>query len=147
MTKTVALFLLCLPFTAAAAAAQTSATLTGVVVDITGGALSAATVSARNTETNVVRETSTDAAGRFVLGGLPIGEYEVRASLKGFRTLSRTGLRLSVGEQASLTLTLQVGAAEVVTVVGRHVADQHANVRAELSRRPANHRADSHQRP
>jgi outer membrane receptor protein involved in Fe transport len=115
MTLRVLLLIVCL-FCAVPAFAQTTATLAGVVVDVTGGALPATTVSAKNTETNITRETTTDMNGRFVFGGLPAGEYELRATLPGFRPLARTGLRLTVGEQAALVLTLQVGAAEVVTV-------------------------------
>ena len=49
---------------------------------------------------------------------LSAGEYELRASLDGFRPLVQTGLRLTVGESAAVTLTLQVGTAEEVTVRG-----------------------------
>jgi hypothetical protein len=115
MTQRVVLLIVCL-FFAVPVCAQTTATLAGVVVDVTGGALPGTAVSAKSTETNIARETTTDMNGRFVIGGLPVGEYEVRASLPGFRPLARTGVRLTVGEQASLVLTLQVGAAEVVTV-------------------------------
>ena len=41
---------------------------------------------------------------------LPAGEYEIRAELEGFRALVQSGLRLSVGEQASLVLRLEAGA-------------------------------------
>lgn len=115
MTLRLVPLIVCL-FLASPAFAQTTATLAGVVVDVTGGALPATTITAKNTETNVARETTTDMNGRFLISALPAGEYEVRATLPGFRPLLRTGIRLTVAEQASLVLTLQVGAAEVVTV-------------------------------
>jgi hypothetical protein len=115
MTHKLLLFIACL-CSAVGASAQTSASLAGSVVDVTGGALQAVVINARNTETGIARETTTDVNGRFVLAGLPVGEYEVRATLPGFRPLARTGILLTVGEQASLQLTMQVGAAEVVTV-------------------------------
>ena len=56
--------------------------------------------------------------GRFTFAGLPAGDYGFRAELTGFRPVVRTGIRLTVAEHARLTLTLQVGAAEAVTVTG-----------------------------
>ena len=60
----------------------------------------------------------TDREGRFNAAALSAGVYELRASLDGFRPLVQTGLRLTVGESAAVTLTLQVGTAEEVTVRG-----------------------------
>ncbi len=98
--------------------AQTSATLAGVAQDASGGVLPGTQVSARHVATGVTRQTATGPDGRFRLAGLPAGDYEVRLELSGFRPLVRTGIRLTVGENASLTLTLEVGATEVVTVSG-----------------------------
>lgn len=116
--RIVLLLSLLLAGAASPAVAQTSATLAGVVQDASGGVLPGAQVSARNVATGVTRQTTTEADGRFTLAGLPAGDYEIRSELSGFRPLVRTGLRLTVGENASLTLTLQVGATEVVTVSG-----------------------------
>jgi len=65
-----------------------------------------------------MREAVTGVDGRFALGNLQAGAYEVRSELNGFRPLVRSGINLTVGENASLTLVLVVGAAEVVTVTG-----------------------------
>ena len=111
-----AVLLAALACAAAPAAAQTTATLAGVVEDVTGGALPGAAVTARQMETGATRGTETNDEGRFIFSGLPVGEYELRAELNGFRPLVRSGVRLSVNEQASLTLVLQVGAADEVTV-------------------------------
>ena len=100
------------------ALAQTSATLAGQTVDATGARLPGVRVTATQTETGLARTATTDAEGRFTFAGLPAGEYGFRAELTGFRTVVRTGIRLTVAEQASVTLTLQVGAAEAVTVTG-----------------------------
>lgn len=98
-------------------AAQTAATLAGTVEDQQGGALPGATVALRQVETGATREAVSDNEGRFTLSALPVGEYELRATLDGFRPLLQTGLQLSVAENASVTLTLQVGVAETITVV------------------------------
>ncbi|HSF99896.1 MAG TPA: carboxypeptidase-like regulatory domain-containing protein, partial [Vicinamibacterales bacterium] len=80
--------------------AQTAAVLVGVVEDAQGGALPGAAVTVRNLETGVTRALVADGEGRFAASGLPVGEYEVRAALSQFRPLVRTGIRLTVGENA-----------------------------------------------
>lgn len=98
--------------------AQTGATLSGVVQDASAAVLPGATVVARHLGTGAVRETVAGIDGRFALGNLQAGAYEVRSELNGFRPLIRSGINLTVGENASLTLVLVVGATEVVTVTG-----------------------------
>jgi hypothetical protein len=98
------------------AAAQTGATLSGVVQDGSGGVLPGVLVTARHTDTGASRQATTGQDGRFALGNLQAGAYEVRSELSGFRTLVRSGISLTVGENASLTLTMSVGATEAVTV-------------------------------
>src|SRR5687767_2961991 len=59
-----------IPFTAAA---QTSATMTGRITDSTGAVVPGATITARHLERSVERVAITDAGGRFVIAGLPVG--------------------------------------------------------------------------
>ena len=66
------------------------------------------TVDANNTETGTTRSTSTDDAGRYLVLALPVGEYEVRVTKAGFQQAIRSGIRLVVGQEASVDLTLQV---------------------------------------
>jgi hypothetical protein len=103
---------------ATGASAQTTATLTGTAQDVSGGVLPGVRIVWQHVETVATRETTTGADGRFTLGGLAVGPYRIRAELQGFRPLERTGLQLSVGDNATLTLTLEVGATETVTVEG-----------------------------
>ena len=117
LSMSVRLLVLCTALSLSTPAwAQTTSTLTGVVEDATGAALPGADVRATHVETSLVRTAVSGAEGRFTLGGLPVGEYELRVSLSRFRPLVRTGIRLTVGESASVTLTLELGAAEEVTV-------------------------------
>jgi hypothetical protein len=110
------LFLAFLAFVPLAAHAQTTATLAGVVQDATGGRLPHVPVSLTETATNVVRTTQTDAGGRFVIAALPAGEYNLTATLSGFATYTRAGLRLTVGQQSSIAITMQAAGTETVTV-------------------------------
>ena len=51
----------------------------------------------------------TDADGRFEAPSLPIGAYEVRAELSGFRPMVRSGIELTVGRHAVVDLVLEIG--------------------------------------
>ena len=107
-----------LVFLSAPAAAQTSATMAGRVLDASSAAVPGVTITARQLDRNIERVTITGADGRFVLAGLPVGAYDVRAELGGFKPVLRQGVVLAVGDTASLDFVLEVGAvAETVSVV------------------------------
>ncbi|HEY3121830.1 MAG TPA: carboxypeptidase-like regulatory domain-containing protein, partial [Vicinamibacteria bacterium] len=78
--------------------AQTpTATLVGDVKDSSGGLVPGATITVRNTATNVGRTTQTDGSGAYTMVSLAPGLYEVTAGISGFKE-ARTVVRLSVGE-------------------------------------------------
>ena len=92
-----------------AAPSPVSATLSGRVTDQTGAAIQGATVTAISRETGVSRRAVTGQTGRYELVALPIGQYELRARKDGFSEQLRTGIRLVVGQDAIVDVTLQVG--------------------------------------
>lgn len=100
----------------APAVAQNSATMSGVAQSILGGALPGTRITIRQVDTGGERVVVANADGRFVASGLPAGPYEIRAELSGFARLVRSGVTLTVGETAAVTLTLLVGTQESVTV-------------------------------
>jgi len=89
---------------------QVAASIAGVVTDSSGAPVAAATVNARNTETGAVRTAITDDAGRYQIVSLAIGPYQVSVSKSGFQEAIRTGIRLVVGQEGIVDLTLQVSA-------------------------------------
>lgn len=89
--------------------AQVPASITGTVTDASGARVPAATVTVTNTETGASRSAATDDDGRYRVLALPVGEYEVRVSKAGFEKAIRSGIRLAVGQEAGVDLTLQVG--------------------------------------
>jgi outer membrane receptor protein involved in Fe transport len=113
------LFLSALLAPLAPARAQSQATggeIEGTVADETGGVLPGVTVTIRNQATGIVRETTTDGAGRFRAPLLPVGAYEVTATLEGFATTKVPDLVLTIGQTLTVNLTLQVAAADQILV-------------------------------
>jgi carboxypeptidase family protein/TonB-dependent receptor-like protein len=111
--------LILLLFPLHAGAQQGTAILEGTVVDGSGGALPGVTVTALNEETGVSRSVQTDATGRYRMPAIQSGTYKITLVLTGFRTEERPAVRLSVGQEAVLDFTLQVGAVqEALTVTG-----------------------------
>ncbi len=102
-----------------ALAQLTTATISGTVTDGSGGVLPGVAVTVKHVETGVSRAVVSDAGGRYEAPSLPLGPYEVRAELSGFKPLVRTGISLTVGRHAVVDMTLEVGGMqEAVTVVG-----------------------------
>jgi hypothetical protein len=106
-------------FVTAGVAQPTSSAIAGTVVDASGAALPGVAITVRHTETGTERAVTTGPEGRFVIAGLAVGRYGLRAELSGFKPLVRSGIALVVGQTATLALALEVGGvAEAVTVIG-----------------------------
>ncbi len=56
--------------------------------------------------TGLTRDTSTDASGHYLVPLLPVGEYTIRAELRGFQTSEVKGVRLQVDEQREIDFKL-----------------------------------------
>ncbi|MGH9784012.1 MAG: carboxypeptidase regulatory-like domain-containing protein [Terriglobia bacterium] len=96
-----------------------SGAISGVVRDNSQAVVPDTAVTVRQIETGLTRTAETDVAGRYSLPSLPVGEYEVIAMKPGFRVQVRRGINLSVGQEAVLNLTLEVGSVQqTVEVTG-----------------------------
>ena len=115
MHRLIGVFLL---LAAASAWAQPTATIVGRVSDPSGATVSAAKVTARNTDTGLERSTLTSETGDYELPLLPItGAYSLSISKEGFQTEELTGIVLQVDQHARLDVTMKVGnVTERVTV-------------------------------
>ena len=83
--------------------------ITGFVVDPSGAAVPAASVSAVETGTGFQRAVSSDAKGFFNFGKLPIGTYNVSAEHAGFQRAVEVGVllgRTALRSRFDLTLAL-----------------------------------------
>jgi len=95
----------------------TTSLISGSVQDPARAPLPGARIEARHLETGLLREASTDHEGRFTLPGVPVGAFEVKAALPGFRTAARSVI-VVLGEPAVLSFALEVAATDEVTVTG-----------------------------
>jgi hypothetical protein len=94
------------------------AEIDGVVTDSSGKFVPGAQVTAVETDKQIVRQTSSDAEGRFILSNLPVGPYRLEVKAAGFKDYRQTGISLAVGQTTGISVLLTVGAVtETVEVV------------------------------
>jgi hypothetical protein len=103
---------LCISVFAPAADAQTSASISGVVRDQSGGVIAGAVVTVRNLETMATRTTTSQSDGRYLVLALSSGPYDVSVTYPGFKAF-RQPVHLSVDQEAHVDLELYVAAASV----------------------------------
>ena len=103
-------FLLLLSLAAPCASAQATASISGIVSDPSGSAVTSAGVTVKNTETGEVRDTSSASDGSYQFLVLPVGTYELDVKKDGFKDEIRSGIHLSTAQAAVVNLQLSVGA-------------------------------------
>ncbi len=89
--------------------AQTTAILLGTAKDSSGAVLPHVRVTVTNVETNQVQEGTTNTAGQYRILALPAGRYKVEAEVTGFQKFLEQDVVLTVNEQHSLDIVMQVG--------------------------------------
>lgn len=100
--------------------AQQEAAILGQVTDDTGAVLPGVTVTATSPALQVPQVIAvTNDRGEYRLSPLPIGTYVVNYELPGFQTARQEQLRLTIGFQARVDVSLKVATlSESVTVSG-----------------------------
>jgi hypothetical protein len=112
-------FVVALLFVPGSVSAQTTATVSGTIKDSAGGVMPGATVTITNPATGLSRTNVTGGEGRFVVAGLPPGQYDLRAEIAGFKPHEGT-LTLAVADALDLSIVLEIsGRQETVTLVNR----------------------------
>jgi hypothetical protein len=110
----------CLLFVTAfapAAFAQTAGTLSGTVLDASGGVLPGVAVTVHSLATGLTRTAVSGAEGRFVVAALPPDVYDLRAELAGFKPHIRKALDIAVAETLNVEIRLQLGDLAIEDVV------------------------------
>jgi len=96
-----------------------TASIRGTVTDSSGASVAGADIEVKNVRTGITQHLVTDSRGRYTANDVQIGDYEVRAQMKGFKTETQTSLTLAVGDQRIIDFTLRVGATtDVIEVKG-----------------------------
>jgi hypothetical protein len=98
--------------------AQTTAMVSGTVLDPKGDVIVGAQVTLTNEATHIVRSVKTNATGLYAFPSLTPGAYTVKASAKGFTASELTGIELHAGDQLSIpSLALGIGSeTQTITV-------------------------------
>lgn len=85
-----------------------------------GGVIPGVEVTLTNEQTNIKRSSVTNERGEFVFANVDPGNYGVKASLQGYKTADRAGIRIATQQFLTLDLTMEVGSiTENVTVTGQ----------------------------
>jgi len=95
------------------------ATISGRVLDASGGFVPNAKVIAVNLANNETNEAETNSSGSYTIPLLRPGIYKVTATAAGFKTYNRDNVTLEVGKVVGLDIPLEVGSlADSVNVTG-----------------------------
>jgi hypothetical protein len=81
----------------------------GSVSDPSGAAIAGASVTAKNNATGILRTTQTTSDGSYSIPELPVGTYEVTATMTGFQTAVATGVSVEVARDRRVDFTLKPG--------------------------------------
>ncbi len=101
---------------------ETGASLLGVVHDASGGLVNGATVTATNLATNSRSVQTSDQKGEYSLVNLEPGTYSLTVETSGFEKYAQTGIRLDLGQHASLDINLKVGSVQQTVSVDSDVS-------------------------
>jgi hypothetical protein len=90
-------------------AQQITGNFRGTITDPSSAVIRGASVTARQVETGLSRDSTTDHDGNYVLLELPIGHYSLTVSAAGFQAYVQDGITLNVNQTASISARLAVG--------------------------------------
>ncbi len=96
---------------------STRGSMSGLINDSAGAAVSGATVIAKHLATGVEFRGETDAQGAFVFPSTPLGQYTVRIEASGFKRSEVQGVMIEVATPAKLNVALEVGAVSEAVVI------------------------------
>ena len=102
----------------------TAAAIHGTVTDSSGAGVAGATITVKDTGTGVIRVVTADSQGAYTVTPLAIGNYDVQAEMKAFKTVIRHDVVLAVGSELVINFTLPVGKTEETVIVQGSIAAQ-----------------------
>ena len=108
----VAMVLLALCSSAVGWAQLYTGSMTGVVVDPSGGVIPNANVTLTDVSRGFTYKAVTDTAGRYVVRSLPPSTYNVKVEAAGFRSAVQENVNISVNQNATVDIPLTVQGTE-----------------------------------
>ena len=84
----------------------------GTITDPSGAPVGGAPVRITNIDTNNTTSVVTGQQGDYQTPDLPVGNYRLSVDQAGFKSVTRTGIVLQVGQRAEINLQLAVGSVE-----------------------------------
>jgi len=103
--------------TAFGQAQSNAADIQGTVKDSTGAVVANANVTARNPNTNVTRNATSNDDGLYRIVNIPPGDYEITVEASGFKKAVLPKITVTVGQAAEVDVSLELGELrETVTI-------------------------------
>ncbi|HEX4168913.1 MAG TPA: TonB-dependent receptor [Bryobacteraceae bacterium] len=139
MQKLTALWLFFVLFLISASAAKAQVlygSIVGTVTDQTGAVVPRAEVKATNPATGETRVANTDGEGRFTIGNVMPGAYQIDVTATGFQQATSSGVTATINTVTRLDVQMQLGSqTQQVTVSGAATLLQtdKSDTHAELS--------------
>jgi len=100
-------------------AQSSSGTISGIVTDPSGAAISESEILVVNDTTRVQYAARTNQEGIYLVSNVPPGSYRIQVSKLGFKTIIKPDIPLNVQDALALNFSLPLGAvSEVVTIHG-----------------------------
>src|SRR6266540_155993 len=90
--------------------------LNGTVLDPNGAAVVKATITLRQVDTNQSYTATSNDAGYYVVPNLQPGKYELTVVYTGFAKYTQTGIEVTVGQTATINVTLKATVEESIVV-------------------------------
>jgi hypothetical protein len=116
---TVLCFISFVLFICTAPAQSPTGTVSGIVLDPSGGAIAGAEVLIINEATAVQYPGKANSEGYYVVPNIAPGTYRIQVSNSGFKTIIKPDIVIHVEDALAINFTLPIGAAsEIVTVQG-----------------------------
>src|SRR5215510_2409268 len=101
----------------------TRTSLSGLINDQTGSAVSGAKVTAKHVATNQEFQTTTNAQGAFDFPSMPLGKFAVTVEAAGFKRVEAQDVTLEVGVPTKLNVAMEVGQVSEAVVISGEVQD------------------------
>ncbi len=117
-----------------------SGNLVGTILDASGAAVPNASVTVRNTGTDIRSSVTANANGEYRLSNLLPGTYELTVSAPGFTASTTKNVAVQLNQTTTIPVTLQVGSVStsvVVTEAGAQIDTTTAQIQNTFSAKQA----------